>query len=72
MTDAELAGYVVVVRELEQTARAEWDAIAKVGDRVMYPVAMAAVRQAGSLRRALETWIVTRATERRAGTQAGG
>jgi hypothetical protein len=62
VTDADLAGYVVRVAEIEVETRAHWDAIASGTDAEEYRAAMGAVRQAGALRRALEQLIVVRAT----------
>ncbi len=59
MTDASLAVMLTVVREMETSARASWDAM--TGDDVPeYQAAMATVRQAGALRRSLEQWILGR------------
>lgn len=61
MTDADLAVSLTTVREIETTARASWDAM--TGDDAQeYQAAMGMVRQAGALRRSIETWILMRAT----------
>ncbi len=62
MTGQELADALVLTQQIEAAARAEWDVIAATDDTREYQVAMATVRQAGALRRALETWILMRAT----------
>ncbi len=58
----DLPAALVAVQAIEAESRAEWDAIARGTDTREYQVAMATVRQAGALRRALETWILMRAT----------
>lgn len=63
MTDDALAAAAVSVGTLEREARAAWDALADGHDGHEYQAAMGVVRQAGALRRALETWIVSRATK---------
>ncbi len=65
MTD--LAAALVAVQTIERETRVDWDAIAVSEDTREYQVAMATVRQAGALRRALETWILMRATTGTAG-----
>lgn len=62
MTDADIAVATVTVQELERTARAHWDALSDGENGLEYQAAMGVVRQAGSLRKSLENWIVTRAT----------
>lgn len=60
MTDRELATYTVEVNHVELLARASVDTGAdSLAER---DVALATVRQAVALRRALESWIVQRAT----------
>ncbi len=58
----DLAAGLVAVQAIERETRAAWDVIAAGDDQREYQVAMATVRQAGALRRALETWILMRAT----------
>lgn len=69
MTDKALASAAVEVQALEVTARAAWDALAAQADGVEQQAAMTATRQAGALRRALEQWIVVRATKTAAATR---
>lgn len=63
MTDEQLAAACVEAGAIEVAARAAWDAIAQAEDASEYQAAMGVVRQAGALRRALEVWIVARATK---------
>lgn len=61
MTDVYLALSLASAQEIEATARASWDAM--TGDDAQeYQAAMGMVRQAGALRRSIETWILQRAT----------
>ncbi len=61
MTDEELAAHTIAARAIESAARMHWDALARAADASEYQVVMTVVRQAGSLRRALEDVIVARA-----------
>lgn len=61
MTDWALARMLSTVREMETSARDAWDAM-DGSDTQEYQAAMGMVRQAGALRRSIETWILMRAT----------
>lgn len=61
MTDAALATALKTTQEIETSARASWDAM-DGSDAQEYQAAMGMVRQAGALRRSIETWILMRAT----------
>jgi hypothetical protein len=63
MTETDLAAAHVDAERIETAAKAAWDASAPHTDNgPEYMAAMSVTRQAGSLKRALEQWIVTRAT----------
>jgi hypothetical protein len=61
MTDVFLALSLSAAKEIEATARTSWDAMTGE-DAQEYQAAMGMVRQAGALRRSIETWILQRAT----------
>ncbi len=60
MTDVYLALALSTAKELEAEARASWDAMTGE-DAQEYQAAMSMTRQAGALRRSIETWILQRA-----------